>query len=64
MHMQWHKEGEMEDKEVMMHPLDGDVWKALDNFALKFAKDAREVHIGLGIDGFTPFGQTAASYSR
>jgi hypothetical protein len=36
-HMQWHKYGERENKEVMVHPSDSDVWKALDNFDPEFA---------------------------
>jgi hypothetical protein len=61
--MQWNKGGEREKKEVMVHPSDLDVWKALDNFLLEFARDARNVHLGLVTDGFTPFGDNAASYS-
>jgi hypothetical protein len=52
-HMRWHKDGERENKEVMLHPLDLDAWKALDNFDLKFARDARNVRIGLTTDGLT-----------
>jgi hypothetical protein len=62
-HMRWHKEGERENKEVMVHPSDSDALKVLDNFDPEFAQDARNVHIGLAIDGFTPFGDNAASYS-
>lgn len=51
MHMWWHKEAERERK-VMVHPSDGDTWKALDNFDLEFVKDARIVHIRLATDGF------------
>ena len=62
-HMQWHKDGERENKEVMVHPSDGDAWKTLDNFDLEFAWDARNIRIGLVTDGFTPFGDNATSYS-
>jgi hypothetical protein len=62
-HIQWHKDGERENKEVMVHPSDGDSWKALDNFDLQYAQDMRNVHIGLSTDGFTLFGDNAASYS-
>jgi hypothetical protein len=62
-HMQWHKDGGRENKEVMVHPLDSDVWKGLDNFDPEFAHDARNVRIGLATDGFTPFGDNAISYS-
>jgi hypothetical protein len=61
--MRCHKEGEIENKEVMVHPLDLDAWKALDNFDPEFARDARNVRIGLATDGFTPFGDNTTSYS-
>jgi hypothetical protein len=31
-HMRWHKDGEKENKEVLVHPSDLDAWKASDNF--------------------------------
>jgi hypothetical protein len=62
-HMRWHKDGERENKEVMVHPLDSDAWKALDNFDPEFARDTRNVRIRLVIDDFTPFGDNATSYS-
>jgi hypothetical protein len=62
-HMRWHKDGERENKDVMVHPSDSDKWKALDNFDPEFARDVRNVRIGLATDGFTPFGDNAASYS-
>jgi hypothetical protein len=62
-HMRWHKDGERENKEVMVHPSDLDVWKVLDNFDPEFAQDARNVHIGLATNGFTPFSENATSYS-
>jgi hypothetical protein len=62
-HMRWHKDGEMENKEVMVHPSDSDTWKILDNFDPEFAWDVRNVRIGLGTDGFTPFSDNASSYS-
>jgi hypothetical protein len=63
MHMRWHKEGECENSNVMVHLSDGEAWKALDNFDLDFARDARNVRIELATDGFTPFSESAASYS-
>jgi hypothetical protein len=63
MHMRWHKEGERENNNVMVHQSDGEAWNALDNFNPDFARDARNVRIGLATDGFTPFTKTAASYS-
>jgi hypothetical protein len=63
MHMRWHKEGVRENDELMVHPSDGDAWKALDTFALDFVAKLRNVRIDLATDGFTPFGQMASSYS-
>jgi hypothetical protein len=62
-HMRWHKDGERENKEMMVHPSDGDAWKTLDNFDPKFAQDVRNIRVGLATDGFTPFGDNATSYS-
>jgi hypothetical protein len=61
--MWWHKDGERENKEVMVHPSDSDAWKALDNFDPEFAQDARNVRIGMTTDGFTPFSDNTTSYS-
>jgi hypothetical protein len=62
-HIWWHKDGERENKEVMVHPSDSGTWKALDNFDPEFARDTRNVRIGLATYGFTPFGGNAVSYS-
>jgi hypothetical protein len=62
-HIRWHKDGERENKEVMVQPLDSDAWKALDNLDPEFARDARNVCIGLATDGFTPFDDNTTSYS-
>jgi hypothetical protein len=63
MHMIWHKEGERENNNVIVHSSYGEAWKALDNSDPDFARDARNVCIGLATDGFTPFTESAASYS-
>jgi hypothetical protein len=44
-HMRRHKEGEHDNNNVMVHPSDGDAWKALDNFDPDFARDVRNVRI-------------------
>jgi len=62
-HMRWHKEGVRENDGMMVHPYDSEAWKALDSFDEDFARDARNVRIGLATDGFTPFNTSAASYS-
>jgi hypothetical protein len=48
---------------VMVHPSDSEACKALDDFDPDFAKDARNVHIGLATDGFSPYNMSASSYS-
>jgi hypothetical protein len=47
----------------VVHPSDGEAWKALNNFDPDFARDAKNIRIGLATDGFTPFTGSAASYS-
>jgi hypothetical protein len=63
MHMRWHKEGECENNNVVVHPSSGEAWKAPNNFEPYFARDARNVRIKLATNGFTPFTENAASYS-
>jgi hypothetical protein len=62
-HIRWHKDGVRENRDVMVHPSDSDIWKALDNFDPEFARDVRNLRIGLATDGFTPFGGNATPYS-
>jgi hypothetical protein len=52
--MRWHKEGERDSEniDIMLHPMDGNAWQALDCFDPKFARDPRSAHLGLSIDGF------------
>jgi hypothetical protein len=61
--MRWHKEGVHENNQVMVHPSDSEVWKALDDFDADFTKDEWNVHIGLATDGFSPYNMSATSYS-
>jgi hypothetical protein len=62
-HMRWHKEGVHENDQVMVYPSDSEAWKALDDFDPDFIRDARNVRIGLVIDGFTLYNMSASSYS-
>jgi hypothetical protein len=52
-HMRWHQEGVRENDQVMVHPFDSEACKALDDFGPDFARDARNVRIGLATDGFS-----------
>jgi hypothetical protein len=49
-HMRWHKEGVREKDQVMVHLSDSEAWKALDDFDVDFARDVRNVCIGLAMD--------------
>ncbi|WVZ93118.1 hypothetical protein U9M48_039124 [Paspalum notatum var. saurae] len=49
--------------DVMVHPANGDAWKALDEFDPEFARDPRSVRLGLATDGFTPFRTSVSPYS-
>jgi hypothetical protein len=62
-HMRWHKDDERENKEVMVHPSNSDVWKTLDNFDLEFGRNVKNIRIGMATDGFTPFDDNATLYS-
>jgi hypothetical protein len=62
-HMRWHKEGVRENDQVMVHSSDSEAWKTLDDFDADFVRDARNVCIGLMMDGFSLYNTSAASYS-
>jgi ferredoxin-like protein FixX len=62
-HMRWHKEGIYENNGVVGHPSDGVAWKVLNRFDANFVSDARNVRLGLAIDGFDPFSTNSAPYS-
>jgi hypothetical protein len=62
-HMRWHKGGVRENDQVMVHSSDSDTWKALDDFDVDFARDARNVCIGLAMDGFSPYNTSVMLYS-
>ena len=65
LHMTWPKNGLrlVTDPDIMVHPSDGEAWKAFDEFDPKFANDPRSVRLGLSTDGFTPFNTSASPYS-
>lgn len=58
-----HKETHSDKPGVMMHPSDGEAWKHFDKEFPEFAKEPRNVRLGLCTDGFTPFSFSAAPYS-
>ena len=63
--MRWVKEGKRDgqDPDIMVHPSDGEAWKALDRFDPTFASNPRTIRLGLLMDGFTPFTTSASPYS-
>ncbi|XP_028095397.1 uncharacterized protein LOC114295370 [Camellia sinensis] len=61
--MRWHKDKRVEEKNVMRHPADSKAWKDFDKKHESFAKDPRNVRLGLASDGFNPFGNMSTSYS-
>ncbi|KAF5465155.1 hypothetical protein F2P56_015186 [Juglans regia] len=47
----------------MRHPSDSQVWTTFDNDHSWFARDARNIRLGLASDGFNPFNNLAKPYS-
>ena len=60
---QWYKLKRKPVENELSHPADGDAWKGFDRKYEWFAKDARNIRLGLATDGFNPFGKMNASYS-
>ncbi|KAF5441885.1 hypothetical protein F2P56_037164 [Juglans regia] len=61
--MRWHKEQRVPDETSMRHPADSQSWKTFDEAHCWFARDARNVRLGLASDGFNPFNNLAKPYS-
>ena len=61
--MRWYKEKRLHEDGVLRHPGDSEVWKDFGNQYPWFAHDARNVRLGLAIDGFNPFGTMSNNYS-
>ncbi|XP_042980213.1 uncharacterized protein LOC122310386 [Carya illinoinensis] len=61
--MRWHKEGRIDDLNCMRHPADSKVWKDFDSQHDWFAKDSRNVRLGLASDVFNPFNNMSKPYS-
>lgn len=60
--MRWHHDVTRDD-EYLSHPADGEAWKHFDESYPEFAKDPRNVRLGLCADGFAPFDKTGRTYS-
>ncbi|XP_060970000.1 uncharacterized protein LOC133037170 [Cannabis sativa] len=61
--MIWHHTGKSKDDGVLRHPVDGLAWKDFDAKHPDFARDPRNVRLGLAADGFNPFGNMSLAYS-
>ncbi|XP_052627045.1 uncharacterized protein LOC128133587 [Lactuca sativa] len=60
--MSWHNTGRSIDG-MMYHPVDGNSWQDFDQRYPEFAKEPRNVRLGLAADGFNPFGNFNSTYS-
>lgn len=61
--MRWHKDKRLNDENKIRHPADSIAWKEFDKMYPDFARDPRNVRLGLATDGFNPFGNMSTSYS-
>ena len=60
---QWHKLKRHSSEKELSHPVDGDAWKYFDKQYPDFAKDAKNIRLGIATDGFNPFGNFNTTYS-
>ncbi|GLT25928.1 hypothetical protein SLA2020_010260 [Shorea laevis] len=51
------------DSEVLIHPAQSTAWKHFDEVHPSFARDPRNVRLGLATDGFNAWGHSSTSYS-
>lgn len=58
----WHHTHKSQDGK-MRHPVDSLAWKKVDSKWPSFAKDPRNLRLGLSADGFNPFGDRNSQYS-
>ncbi|GKA12693.1 retrovirus-related pol polyprotein from transposon 17.6 [Tanacetum coccineum] len=61
--MIWHATGKCTEPGKMQHPVDGGAWKKFDTKYPDFAKEPRNVRLGLAADGFNPFGNLSQAYN-
>ena len=60
--LRWHDEGHCKDGKLR-HPADGQSWKDFDGLHPDFAKDSRNLRLGLASDGFNPYRTMSISHS-
>ncbi|GJS31370.1 putative reverse transcriptase domain-containing protein [Tanacetum coccineum] len=61
--MIWNATGKCTKPGKMQHPIDGGAWKKFDTKYPDFAKEPRNVRLGLAANGFNPFGNLSQAYS-
>nr|GFA41276.1 hypothetical protein [Tanacetum cinerariifolium] len=61
--MIWHAIGKCTEPGKMQHLVDGRAWKNFDTKYLDFAKEPRNIRLGLAADGFNPFANLSQAYS-
>nr|GFC03427.1 hypothetical protein [Tanacetum cinerariifolium] len=61
--MIWHATGKCTEPGKMQHPVDGRAWKKFDTKYPDFAKEPRNVRLGLAADGFNQFSNLSQAYS-
>jgi hypothetical protein len=54
--VQWHKVKQQPVDNELSHPADEKAWKDFDDKHKSFAADARNIRLGIAMDGFNPFG--------
>nr|GEV58037.1 hypothetical protein [Tanacetum cinerariifolium] len=59
----WQATGKCTEPGKMQHPVDSRAWKNIDTKYLDFAKEPRNVRLGLAADDFNPFGNLSQAYS-
>jgi len=58
----WHARAEVGGN-LMRHPIDSTIWQAANFAHPEFAKEVRNIRLGLSTDGFNPFGNLSTNQS-
>ncbi|XP_041994040.1 uncharacterized protein LOC121744538 isoform X1 [Salvia splendens] len=61
-HMRWHAENRTKDG-CMRHPADSPAWNTFDRLHPNFARESRNVRLGLAADGINPFKNMSVSHN-
>lgn len=60
--LRWHHDDCSKDGKLR-HPADGQAWKDFNGHHPEFARDSRNIRLGLASDGFNPFRAMNLKYS-